>query len=61
VIYYNHKKEKTKGGRKMNISYEVINLRGEVKVVRGANAKDAYERNGLNPKEWATIRATLEE
>lgn len=45
----------------MNISYEVINLRGEVKVVRGANAKDAYERNGLNPKEWATIRATLEE
>lgn len=45
----------------MNISYEVINLRGEVKVVRGSSAEDVYERNGLNPKEWATIRATLEE
>lgn len=44
----------------MNI-YEFINLRGEVKTLRGTNGLDALMRAGLNPKEWATIRATLGE
>ena len=40
-------------------TYEVVNLRGEVKTLRGTSGLDALLRAGLNPKEWATIRATL--
>ena len=40
-------------------NYEVVNLRGEVKTLRGTSGLDALLRAGLNPKEWATIRATL--
>ena len=40
-------------------TYEVVNLRGEVKTLRGRSGLDALLRAGLNPKEWATIRATL--
>lgn len=39
-------------------AYEIINLRGENRIVYGTNGKDAIVRNGLNPKEWAVIRAT---
>ena len=40
-------------------TYEVINLRGETKILRGTSGLDALLRAGLNQKEWATIRATL--
>ena len=40
-------------------TYEVVNLRGEVKTLRGTSGLDALLRAGLNQKEWATIRATL--
>ena len=42
-------------------TYEFINLRGEVKTLRGASGLDALMLAGLNLKEWATIRATLGE
>lgn len=41
--------------------YEVVNSRGEVKTLRGTSGLDALLWAGLNPKEWAIIRATLGE
>ena len=53
------KKNNPKGGRKTMNTYEVVNLRGEMKTLHGTSGLDALLRAGLNPKEWATIRATL--
>lgn len=40
-------------------TYEVVNLRGEMKTLHGTSGLDALLRVGLNPKEWAIIRVTL--
>lgn len=40
-------------------TYEVVNLRGEMKTLHGTSGLDALLRVGLSPKEWAIIRVTL--